>query len=208
MKNIIIFDYDGVMVDSLDIVIGIYNGLCGKYNLKKINDKKEFGELFNNNFYDALKQKGATEEELKLIIIDFKNELTKHSGSINLFNDIKEMINVLSENNQLIIVTSNITQVVKEFLLSKGIKKIKHIIGADKERSKVKKILLIKSKNPQPKIYYIGDTTGDIIEGKEAGVVTIATTWGYHNREKLQKSNPDYIADSPRELVKLFKSLN
>jgi len=52
-------------------------------------------------------------------------------------------------------------------------------------------------------IYYIGDTTGDIKEGKQAGVKTVGVTWGWHSKEKMAAAEPDYLFDNPQELLKL-----
>ena len=78
----------------------------------------------------------------------------------------------------------------------------------EEEKSKVKKIERIKEENPNALFYYIGDTSGDIKEGQKAGVTTVAVTWGFHEKENLEKENPDHIVDTPIELVKLFKSMD
>jgi phosphoglycolate phosphatase len=52
-------------------------------------------------------------------------------------------------------------------------------------------------------IYYIGDTTGDIKEGKQAGVKTVGVTWGWHSKEKMAAAKPDYLFDSSQELLQL-----
>jgi len=52
-------------------------------------------------------------------------------------------------------------------------------------------------------IYYIGDTTGDIKEGKEAGVKTVGVTWGWHSKALLAASRPDYLFDTPEDLLQL-----
>ena len=77
-------------------------------------------------------------------------------------------------------------------------------MGADKETSKVKKINSIKSKFRDAGCFYIGDTLGDVMEGREAGVKTISVTWGWHDEDRLKKGKPDYIIRNPEELIKLF----
>ena len=52
-------------------------------------------------------------------------------------------------------------------------------------------------------IFYIGDTTGDIKEGKQAGVKTIGVTWGWHSKEKMAAAQPDYLFDKPEDLLQL-----
>ena len=51
---------------------------------------------------------------------------------------------------------------------------------------------------------YVGDTTGDINSGKEAGIKTAAVTWGFHPEEKLIGANPNFIFNSICDIMKLF----
>lgn len=55
------------------------------------------------------------------------------------------------------------------------------------------------------KTMYIGDTSVDIQTAKNAGLISVAVTWGFRSKESLQKENPDYIIDSPHELLELLK---
>jgi len=56
------------------------------------------------------------------------------------------------------------------------------------------------------KAYYIGDTSGDVYEGKEAGAITIAVTWGWHEQERLIKAGPHFLVHTPKELEHLLLS--
>lgn len=53
------------------------------------------------------------------------------------------------------------------------------------------------------KSYYVGDTSGDIEEGKSAGVQTIGITWGFQHRNIIKKSKPDYLINEIKELKKI-----
>ena len=52
--------------------------------------------------------------------------------------------------------------------------------------------------------FYVGDTKGDMIEGRQAGAVTLAVTWGWHSAEKLTEGTPDNMVLTPVELEKLL----
>jgi len=203
MKDIIIFDYDGVIADSFDVVLKIFNNICEKYGIKK-QKKHEFKEMYKQNFFEGMKQKGMKKESMDEFDNDYKKTAKIKEDKVELFDGIKEVINKLSEKYDLFIVTSNFKSIVEKDLKRFNIDKIKEIIGGDKEQSKTKKIKIIKEKHKDSKIYFITDTIGDIKEGKKADIVTIAVSWGYHNKELLQKESPDHIVNSPEELLKLF----
>ena len=203
--DILIFDYDGVIVDSSEIFMEKVITVCKKHGSNEVNTKEDFLNLFNGNLYENLIQRGISKEIIPKVISDFKIGL-KEQMKIKLFDGIKEMLEKLSKNNKIVIITSNVTNVVEESLRLKNIDYFEEVVGADKETSKVKKIEAIKSKFKGNKYFYIGDTKGDIIEGRKASVKTIAVTWGWHSEDKLKKENPDFIVHSPIELVKLFGS--
>ena len=56
--------------------------------------------------------------------------------------------------------------------------------------------------------YFIGDTEADILTAKNAGVTSIAVTWGFRTRKFLEKYEPDYIVDSPEDILKILELKN
>ncbi len=204
MKNVLIFDYDGVLIDSFGVFMDYFLSSCKKYGFDQIDDKKSFLELFNGNMYENMFKMGLSKEEILKIVLNVKKGLIKDQEKIKLFDGIKESLEKLSKNNILVVVTSNDTEVVERYFKSKNIDFFNEIIGSDKEPSKIKKIEYIKSKYSGENFYYFGDTIGDITEGKKAGIKTVAITWGWHDASDLKKQNPDYLLDSVSELSNLF----
>ena len=70
-------------------------------------------------------------------------------------------------------------------------------------------LFAVKELNIEPRdAVMIGDTHYDLLSGKRAGAVTIGVTWGIDSREALKElSNPDYIVDTPMELLACIKQL-
>jgi len=55
---------------------------------------------------------------------------------------------------------------------------------------------------PREKSLMIGDSSIDIITGRNAGIGgTVAVTYGIGNREKLLSSHPDHVINSFAELL-------
>jgi HAD superfamily hydrolase (TIGR01509 family) len=53
---------------------------------------------------------------------------------------------------------------------------------------------------------FIGDSNHEIEAGKEAGIGTIAVTWGFHPEKKLKDLNPDYLVRNVKELEDILLS--
>ena len=204
MQDIIVLDHDGVIADSLDTVVSLFNRIGDKYGLEDVKSREEFVKLFDNNFFDSLKERGFSEQRLKELNEDIQKNLSDEAKDIDPFPGIGKVLKELSRDHKMMVVTSNMSYVVREFLKHHEVDHIEKILGADHSESKVEKIGSIRSEYPDAQVYYIGDTAGDIKEGREAGATTIAATWGFHSKEKLEQASPDHIVDSPEQLLKLF----
>lgn len=55
----------------------------------------------------------------------------------------------------------------------------------------------------RPRVLKIGDTAADILEGKNAGVVTACVLTGSQTRESLQELQPDYMLNDIRDLIEI-----
>jgi pyrophosphatase PpaX len=48
---------------------------------------------------------------------------------------------------------------------------------------------------------YVGDAPFDVKAAKAAGIYSVAVTWGgIHDREKLEREDPDAIVDTAQDL--------
>lgn len=204
MGSILIFDYDGVIVDSLDLFMDYFIQACKQEGFEEIGSKQVFLSLFDGNMFEKMMEKGMTKEQIRHIMYFMKDELVLNQEKLRVFPKMKQVLRTLSLNNSLFIITSNESHVVNQFLSLHQMTMFKDIIGSEKEPSKVKKIQMIKQQNGHDKVFYIGDTVGDILEGKKAKVDTVAVSWGWHGPDKLRNIDPAYLVSKPEELIHLF----
>ncbi len=54
--------------------------------------------------------------------------------------------------------------------------------------------------NPEDAII-VGDSTIDILAGKDAGIKTMAVTYGYSSEKELKQLNPDFLVNFPLEIL-------
>jgi phosphoglycolate phosphatase len=204
MQNILIFDYDGVLVDSLQIFMREFLRACRQENVQSITTENDFLHLFDNNMYESMMNLGMTRKTILRVVTIVKKALLRNESKIHLFPGISETLHHLAKTNILLISTSNDTEVVQQFMDSRNLNVFADIYGSDREPSKIKKIQAIKTSYVGNQVFYIGDTKGDILEGKQAGINTVAVTWGWHEKHHLQAAQPDYLASKPRQLLDFF----
>jgi phosphoglycolate phosphatase len=207
MKLAIIFDFDGVIVDSYDIFKEAFVAACFENGYHQISTKEEFLNLFDGNLYESMEHTGIPAAAIEQILKKFKEDAHLNHNNIKLFNGTREMLTKLAENDKIFVVSSNLTSIVEDMLRFHKIVYFEDVLGSDKGTSKVKKIESIKAKLPGYDFLYVGDTKGDMIEGRLGGAKTVAVTWGWHSRERLLEGKPDFFINSPDELVDLVKNL-
>ncbi len=52
---------------------------------------------------------------------------------------------------------------------------------------------------------YIGDSDTDMMTGKAAGMLTVGVTWGFRDRDVLEKHGADHLIDHPTELLSIIR---
>jgi len=202
--KLFLFDFDGVLVDSLDVYEKTVTDCLIKIKQPLTRGWEEFLELFDNNFYESLENKGVDLDVFMKAAEDIIARIDY--GKMKPFTAMLPVLDELKKNNILIVISSNDSPTIQEALRLYNFNGIfQEILGSDFNFSKKEKILYaIKKYSTAPDdIYYIGDTAGDIKEGKQAGVKTVGVTWGWHSKEKMAASKPDYLFDSPQELLLL-----
>jgi phosphoglycolate phosphatase len=202
--KLFLFDFDGVLVDSLEVYEKTVKDNLQKIHQPIVRSREEFLELFEDNFYESLKKKGIDLDEFMKAAEDILAQVK--IKDMKPFPDITPVIKELHKKHCLIVVSSNDYASIKEALDHFNYDDyFRDILGSDFMFSKKEKILYAAKKyqTPLDDIYYIGDTTGDIKEGKQAGIKTVGVTWGWHSKEKMATAQPDYLFDKPQELLQL-----
>lgn len=195
-KKIVLFDFDGVIVDSFDIsyqaASKVHPGLT----------KEEEKDFFNGNIYDAKGEMGekdtsATDEVFFTEYVPLLFDLVPVKG-------MAEVIKELSEMYQLIVVSSTISSPIQGYLEKYALARhFDWIMGGDVHKSKTMKIqMVLEQYKARPEdCVFVTDTLGDMREAAVCQVSSIGVTWGFHERERLQKGNFFTLIDRVEEFI-------
>jgi len=206
-NHLIIFDFDGVIVDSYQKIFATLSRQAELFRIPPIKTHEDFSFYFNGNFFEKLVSNGATEESIARAVAFFNDNQSNLVEETKIFDGIEFALKKLSKKNSLAIVSSNQTPIIAKFCDKNDILPyFKEILGADIETSKTKKIknLILRHEVGIENAFYVCDTVGDIQEAKAVNVRSIAVTWGYQTKEELSKASPDFFCERPKKLIEMF----
>ncbi len=201
-RKIIVFDFDGVIVNSFPFCYEINSRIYPKLT------EEEYKEFFKKSLFDLIESSLKRDDLNKNI--DFDIEYSTSILEIEPVPQIKELLLELKKDNTLIINSSNKTQIIEKYLNKYSLSSIfDQVLGGDIEKSKTVKLKnIINSYNLEEKdCVFVTDTLGDIIEASIAGINTIGVTWGFHNFEILNEGKPTRIIDKVEELTPAINNI-
>jgi phosphoglycolate phosphatase len=196
------FDFDGVIADSLAAIHDATIEALREHGLDDLASDDFVVRLVESNWFEGLRKAGVPGQVAHLI-----DELTAArvaAGEVGAYEGVGEVVSALARRHPVLIVTSNRSDIVEDFLSQARITGVREILGGDKGKSKVPKLTAALAAYPHERAWFVGDTVGDVIEGRDAGVTTVAVTWGWHTEEQLLASAPDHLVHTPRELERLL----
>jgi phosphoglycolate phosphatase len=194
------FDFDGVIADSLDGQSGAYVEAMQDSGLHHLASPEQFLDLLEDNWFASLEAAGVPCEVAAQV-----DDSIADLPSPDLFPGMAAVMERLAADHTLVVITSSRTDHVERVLGEHGVTGVTEVIGADKDVSKTRRITAARSRfGPERPAWYVGDTVGDILEAREAGVRTVGAAWGWHGPERLGRVRPDRLAHEPEDLLDLF----
>ena len=207
MKNII-FDWSGVVRDTVTNQMWIVNHIFKKYGVGEISTE-EFRENWTQPpalFYQKYLPEGYNEEERSKLFQQL--QLNKDCPKATSFPEVVKLIHKCKEIGYFLAVVSSdfpetLLPEVKQYGLENVFSKI--ITDANDKLEPVQKIIKENNLNLED-TFFVGDSNHEVDVAKKTGIKSIAVTWGFTSEQKLKAKNPDYTAHNEQELESVIFS--
>ncbi len=204
--KVIIFDFDGTIADSLEVVLTISNRLAGEFGYPP-TCSQDIKRLKNLSSREILQQSKVPFFRLPFLLRRLRCELNREICTLQPVPGMKEaLLNLKQQGHRLGIVTSNSRENVMAFLAAQGMEELFDFIGSGFTIFGKGKVIqrIIQQYHLEPAtVFYVGDETRDIEAAKKIQIRAIAVSWGFNSREVLAEQDPDFLIHHPQELIEI-----
>lgn len=204
----IIFDVDGTLWDSTEIVAIGYNRALETYTDLSIRVDGArlmtlFGKPMDQIFAELLPELSREQQHFiseKCVILE-EEELEKADPAPLLYPGIEEMFQKLSKKLPLFIVSNCQCGYIEQFLRKNHFESYitDHLCFGQTGTSKGQTILRLMKENNLKNPVYVGDTQGDANACREAGIPFILADYGFGD-----VPDPDARIQKPLDLISMF----
>lgn len=211
MKQLIIFDLDGTLLNTIDDL-----GNATNFALRKMEFTSHPLAAYNymvGNGVRKLMERAAPDaspETVDELLKYFREYYDQHSTDFTRpYPGIQEMIAIMQANNVRLAVTSNKYQAAVDRIINHffpGVFSV--VLGEVPERPKKPDpsiVFTALSECPTPKrdVLYCGDSAVDIETARRACIESVGVTWGFRPVSELRTAYADHIVSSPDEILEI-----
>ena len=206
----IIFDYDGVIVDSVAIGLKSHQEIAKHFGIPQFKSLEEFRKSQTTDYKVLWRSLGINTEDKFNAVRSIYKKIHK-DGKPQLIPGVKELLKKLSSAYKLAVVSATYRDIIEKNLKEHSLESyFSHVITADDveeiKPSPEGMLLCLQKLNIKPEeALFIGDMVIDIQMGRAAGVKTaIIPTYSWNTKADILKNNPDIVLESHNHIIKVL----
>jgi phosphoglycolate phosphatase len=206
--SLILFDFDGVLADTLGDMLLFAQEVCDELGVKHTVVQTDLSELEVMSFATFGQACGVPEGQVPEFVRRCTGKFAGKKSPPAIFAGLGAVVRKLAEMHVLAVVSGNTVGNVHAFLEQHALEGcVSAIYGVDMPGSKAEKILIAVSQLAAQgdQVFMVGDSLSDIHAARQAGVKSIAVSWGHQSVGKLLEAMPDYVVHVPEKLIEVTK---
>lgn len=202
----ILFDLDGTLIDTNELIISTFLHTLEKYYPSKYK-REDVLPFLGPTLHETF---GAMDpERVEEMVLDYRTyNLANHDLLVKEFAGVIETIESLKDKGyKLAVVTTKRHDVALKGLRLTKLDRFFDVIVAYDHVKKVKPdpepiFLALEQLDSKPEeTLMVGDNFHDVLAGKNAGTKTAGVAWTIKGRDYIAKYEPDYILENMADLL-------
>lgn len=203
---LVIFDFDGTLADSWQMMGGAIVEAAGRFGYRVLSPE-EAEALRGCDNRVVMEAMGVKMWQLPRIAAHMRRVALERAGEIALFPGIAALLPALPQAGvRVAVVSSNAEAVVRQVLgpdLSAVVTDFECGASLFGKASKFRRVVRRAGVAPEA-VVSVGDEGRDIEAAVASGVASAAVTWGYARRDLLASKAPTHLVDSVEALAALL----
>ena len=210
MKNAVIFDLDGTLLNTLDDLSDSVNYALSECGLAR-REKTEVRSFLGNGIralVEASVPKGTEKAMTDKCFEIFKAYYKLHSADKTApYAGVIDLMRVLKDKGIKMAIVSNKFQQGVTVLSQTLFEGIVDVAIGEREGFKSKpapdlvELACVEAGIDKSKAVYVGDSEVDVATAKNSGLDMVAVTWGFRDRQQLVDCGATVFIDTPDQLL-------
>lgn len=206
----VIFDLDGTLIDTLDDISDAINAVFNEVGIDAV-PRERVRSLVGEGLESLLSRASGEKNDERIADFVSRYRSIYSAGMLNktqLYPGVDALLDKLSQKVIPMAVLSNkpheYTAPIARALLGRWpfIDCRGAMDGVPRKPDPTAALdVAERMKRTVSHILFVGDSPTDIHTGRNAGMESVAVTWGYRDRAELVACEPTHIVDSPAELT-------
>lgn len=214
MKQLVIFDLDGTLVNTIDDLAEAVNYAlceCGFPTHSRDSYPMMVGNGVTRLIERALPDDSRGQQTVEKMRRKFVEYYDNHCTDFSMpYPDMKELLKDLTDEGINIAVASNkyqlaVDKIIRHFFPHvewSAIEGHKDGVPVKPDPSIVFEILSIVP-TPKSKVLYVGDSGVDMVTAARACVDSVGVTWGFRSEQELKENFAGTIVNDPAEIFRI-----
>lgn len=211
MYEVIVFDLDGTLLDTLDDLTGAVNAALSAFGLPARTSEEVRG-FIGNGVAKLMERAVGIADFTKQddVLAYFKDYYKLHcADKTKPYDGIRALLQTLQKRGVICAVLSNKADFAVKLLAEQYFPNAFAMAVGENEAAGIRKkpapdalFSVLKTLDAtKEKALYVGDSEVDIQTAKNAGVACVSVTWGFKDRAFLLKNGAKILIDAPLELL-------
>jgi phosphoglycolate phosphatase len=205
-KGTIIFDFDGTIADSFEVVLDIFYELTGRAHFTEA----EIAEYRKLPLKKVGKKVGISLSQVPILLVKGRTLMIHRMQEVKPVPGMQDALRELHEAGwRLMVISSNSRQNVEAYLhahnMDQYFDRVYGGVGLFGKNMALRKVIK-QNKIDRQSCYYVGDEVRDMQASHKTHIGGVAVAWGYNDVSILQREKPTAIAENPTKLVEFFTS--
>jgi phosphoglycolate phosphatase len=202
--RLIVWDFDGTLVDTFSLALATYNDLAKKHGFRRVEDPAVVRRLSTRAF---LKQHQIPLTRLPLLRREYlaaqKSQITK----VRFVPGVPDVLRALhAQGIRQGILSSNGADPIAACLSANALADVFAFVVSYRflfGKAKAIRRLLRTEGVAREQFLYVGDEVRDLAAAHKAGVDSAAVTWGFHEADLLTRQRPTYLLARPEQMLSI-----